>query len=89
MDIVLVAVKIDATTTIKLLYSAIDRFSCYEGMLQVRKNLSQANGEWQISSPYDRSDGQNRPISLELPKFVRGLSLGTTRHIHHQQTQQR
>jgi hypothetical protein len=58
-------------------------------MLQVRKNLSQANGKRQISSPYDRSDGQSRLISLELPKFVRGLLLGTIRHIHNQQTQQR
>ncbi len=58
-------------------------------MLQVRKNLSQANDEGQIYSPYDRSDGQNRLISLELRRFVRDPSLSTTRHIHHQQIQQR
>jgi len=57
-------------------------------MLQALKNLSQANGERQISFPSDRSDGQSRLISLELPKFVRGLLLGTTRHIHNQHNQQ-
>lgn len=89
MDTVLVSVKIALTAAIKAAYSAIGRFSCCEDMLQVRKNLSQANERVINFFPYDRSNGQSRLISLELPKFVRGLSLGTTRHIHNQQTQQR
>lgn len=44
-DTVYAAVKIAVTATLTLLYSTIGGFSCDERMLQVHKNLSQANRE--------------------------------------------
>ncbi len=63
--------------------------SLYRDMLQVPKNLSQANGECQFSPlGIEVMDKTDRSL-LELPKFVRGLSLDTTRYNHNQPTLQR